>query len=510
MKDPLWAAITSHNGCEERFSQSLVKALQELHDMCDNSKNNFFLTMLITSLLSNHLSWLTSISSPTSQAPSPSSPSSPILTLESPHKEYANGTIAHQLDTLNGSFGKCTKATRLIIVGSDEPLIKALLFVLTYFIRGHDLTAVSRQPCSPTCLYSNRSIEHLCSLSPSSLPHPITTTTATPTSTSQETSGTTYKGLKTCELSANCKLDVVLMPDNGGEDHLSNGHQKAESNNTNGNSNRGRSSSVSAAKTKHLQDASCSCLFRSLCAAYSKLGYSSDFTMLGFAATKNEEAHAIASSAQIAKADANSMDHHSWFPALVDDLRSQVAHPLLPSSQTRATVRSSSCIIADTNSWTCNLVTYNPWNLTRQPFKWKGREYRGVFVDTVAHSQFLHSVMWTISEFHKTGLSSEACLLYVEDKLQELYAHSNVLLEFIGSQQLPETSSAPSASASGSMSGAPPMVTLSDMSTALGFGLGDLILLLSIACTKNPSIVDALHPVDILREGTLNNILPVS
>ncbi|KAF2894253.1 hypothetical protein ILUMI_11914, partial [Ignelater luminosus] len=127
-----WACVSSKNSysCSDKniMAEKCVTELCELLECIDVKHTNFFISTLVTAVLTYHLGWVTTVLPPSS------SDKEKVSKLHNPCNP-----LWGQLTDLYGAIGHPTKVAHTIITGTNKAeLISKLLNSLTYFIRCSD------------------------------------------------------------------------------------------------------------------------------------------------------------------------------------------------------------------------------------------------------------------------------------------------------------------------------------------------------------------------------------
>ncbi|KAK9686288.1 Folliculin-interacting protein 1 [Basidiobolus ranarum] len=100
-------------------------------------------------------------------------------------------------------------------------------------------------------------------------------------------------------------------------------------------------------------------------------------------------------------------------------------------------VSQSSCIVADTNTWQCNLVDYTSKPpLLDSSFEENFVQKKGVTIQRILPSDFVRQTLTQIQSLARLGIPAKSCAGYFEDMLQELFLKSCVVAEFLESQEM--------------------------------------------------------------------------
>ena len=131
LNPPVWLNIVSNPHKRKETLDEFLTELSFIYSMLEkNPKSPFFLSRIITTVLSHHLSWLQSLSKFQSQQSNTQNETSALLT---------------QLNSLFGCIISPTSPfCRVIVLSSNSELSKKILFIISYFIR-----------CSEVCVYNN-------------------------------------------------------------------------------------------------------------------------------------------------------------------------------------------------------------------------------------------------------------------------------------------------------------------------------------------------------------------
>ncbi|XP_048484885.1 folliculin-interacting protein 2 [Plutella xylostella] len=140
---PMWLGVVSAGRTSSKLAESLLSDLCAVLSAADTKHTNFFISTLLTHVLTYHLGWVTTVSPYDVLDPQKSS-------AEEPTRPY--NALWAQLNDLCGSIGFPPRAAKTIISGSKNPqLVNRLLLVLTYFVRCGEVTRneFEYQKCTP-------------------------------------------------------------------------------------------------------------------------------------------------------------------------------------------------------------------------------------------------------------------------------------------------------------------------------------------------------------------------
>ncbi|XP_052750513.1 folliculin-interacting protein 2 isoform X2 [Galleria mellonella] len=131
---PVWLSlVTSDSRTANKTADTLLSDLCSVLSMADTKHTNFFISTLLTHVLTYHLGWVTTVS------PYDTVDLQTQLSRSSEPRRCYNALWA-QLNDLCGSIGFPPRAARTIISGTtNSQFVKRLLIVLTYFVRCGDV-----------------------------------------------------------------------------------------------------------------------------------------------------------------------------------------------------------------------------------------------------------------------------------------------------------------------------------------------------------------------------------
>ena len=155
---------------------------------------------------------------------------------------------------------------------------------------------------------------------------------------------------------------------------------------------------------------------------------------------------------------------NDFMPELAADLKLSVELSVLEEP-----VKKSNCIIADTDKWLVNIASAEGKKCATV----EGDPNCGLSVVKNEPASFVRDLLSAVKGMCKLGLPQETCLMFVEDKLQELYHKSKLVASFVAEQN---ASSVPA----------------DDVVSALGVHRSDMPLLIAIAGTHFPGISERI------------------
>lgn len=130
------------------------------------------------------------------------------------------------------------------------------------------------------------------------------------------------------------------------------------------------------------------------------------------------------------------------------DLQQAVQHSILDEPISEAV-----CIVADTDNWSVNIAS--SCHLDKCPLP-------------CSASRLVCDMVESVSELWKLKMSPEFCMMHLEDRLQEIYFKSMMLVEYAHVNNKP---------------------CMKELTTMLGFDASDMTLLLAVASTHSSQAV---------------------
>ncbi|RZF35798.1 hypothetical protein LSTR_LSTR009214 [Laodelphax striatellus] len=137
IETPLWMSITSKSQHNTELRLDLltkfIRDLGFLLQTLDTKNSNFFMSTLLTAVLTHHLGWVSTVSDENETSGDHCCSKKGQLSALSESHPYS--ALWAQLDDLKGALGNPSKVARTIIIGRSESLVVKVLSVLSYFVR---------------------------------------------------------------------------------------------------------------------------------------------------------------------------------------------------------------------------------------------------------------------------------------------------------------------------------------------------------------------------------------
>ncbi|XP_055373434.1 folliculin-interacting protein 1 [Condylostylus longicornis] len=138
---PVWHSSTFESKLSKHTADNFVKEFSSLLRTLDSKDTNFFISTMVTAVLTYHLGWvatITSISSPSTDFSSNTEGeirNEKQNNLKNAAEQYPYNPLWAQMCDLYGAIGSPPRVSRTIISGKDKNLMEKFLHVLGYFIR---------------------------------------------------------------------------------------------------------------------------------------------------------------------------------------------------------------------------------------------------------------------------------------------------------------------------------------------------------------------------------------
>ncbi|KAH8302564.1 hypothetical protein KR044_008281, partial [Drosophila immigrans] len=153
IKTPVWLSITtSGSKYSKTVAERFIKELCDLLSFADTKDSNFFISTMLTGILTNHLGWVATVSAFNSSRSSSGSTASAASAaierrakLQQVAQKHPYNALWAQLGDLYGAIGMPPKLARTIIYGTEKMWVEKLLNVLTYFIRCSEVRRTAKR-----------------------------------------------------------------------------------------------------------------------------------------------------------------------------------------------------------------------------------------------------------------------------------------------------------------------------------------------------------------------------
>ncbi|CAH1246397.1 FNIP2 [Branchiostoma lanceolatum] len=146
IQEPVWLNMMSYSKQRRSLVEHFLQELIVTMDHCNNKTTNYFLSTLLTAVLTHHLAWVPTVT-PAGATP----PSRTYLdkhsskTLDMLAKTHPYNPLWAQLSDLYGAIGYPIKLARTVVTGRKAELVNRLLYLLSYFIRCSEVNENSEE-----------------------------------------------------------------------------------------------------------------------------------------------------------------------------------------------------------------------------------------------------------------------------------------------------------------------------------------------------------------------------
>ncbi|XP_052772268.1 folliculin-interacting protein 1-like isoform X2 [Mya arenaria] len=152
LTEPIWLTMMSYTSYRYMLCDRFLKEFVGLVKTFETKNSNFFMSSLLTAVLTHHLAWVPTV------MPAGGTPTGTYLGKHSAKwvdtlaKSHPYNPLWAQLGDLYGAIGFPLKLSRTVVVGKKADIVKKFLFILSYFIRCSDILETSDVGCLDTYL----------------------------------------------------------------------------------------------------------------------------------------------------------------------------------------------------------------------------------------------------------------------------------------------------------------------------------------------------------------------
>ncbi|KAI9282210.1 folliculin-interacting protein middle domain-containing protein [Sporodiniella umbellata] len=132
IQEPLWLNMSTFPHRKQAYQESLMKELIALLHQFNDKSHSYFISTLLTAVLTHHLSWVYTVAPPNTHIPVHQGDYDPLWA---------------QLSDLYGFVGTPSRITRTIVTGLQPSLVRRILYILTYFIRCNEVYETTEDRC---------------------------------------------------------------------------------------------------------------------------------------------------------------------------------------------------------------------------------------------------------------------------------------------------------------------------------------------------------------------------
>ncbi|XP_065911653.1 folliculin-interacting protein 2-like isoform X2 [Dysidea avara] len=137
IEDPVWLTLVTRPDARKTVCAMFMKELMNAITKFDTKDTKFFMSTLLTAILTHHCAWIYTVSQDTPDRQEENKHKSKALDMLS--KSHPYNSLWAQLGDLYGAITHPMTVTRTVVTGRVSQLVECLLFLLTYFIRCFDI-----------------------------------------------------------------------------------------------------------------------------------------------------------------------------------------------------------------------------------------------------------------------------------------------------------------------------------------------------------------------------------
>ncbi|EGG18507.1 hypothetical protein DFA_04001 [Cavenderia fasciculata] len=402
LEKPLWIDSLSHPSTKRQYFITFLDNLRDLLPLYNTPKTKFFLTTMISSILTYNLTWLANMLASCTNSTAYRCTADRCNTLYNYENQFIN-QMAEMVGYTGCLSPQCRnvkaqqRLSKLVLIAPKEDVAKKFLQVISYFWRSFELVINKNNINNLSNMYSgddlgkpfifdqssnnnnnnnSNTAEHQQQGTPSS--------SSVPMGSSFNNNNQTFNNHNSHTPMKYSTMPPIYQHGNGTPSKSTPTSPPPSIPLPTTNFNIGSYDSTVPSFIHNLP--------RSMLGGYSTK-YVSDQSIL--AVPKND-----------------------FFPQLVDDLRLWIDYHPFPSP-----VREFTAIIADTTKSSCELVVVSKENLwsDTNPITVNQTSYPDVKILKANFSEYVSSILNTIVHFWTIGMPPESCIIYLEDKLRELF-----------------------------------------------------------------------------------------
>ncbi|KAF4516820.1 hypothetical protein B566_EDAN006214 [Ephemera danica] len=137
LAQPVWLGLVSSSchSSQSVLGHTFLSDLCQLLASLDTKSTNFFISTLVTAVLTHHLGWVPTVLPGTSPPLSTRTDKTANQMLDSLAKSHPYNALWAQLGDLLGALGHPLRVSRTIVTGQQTGLLDKLVRVLSYFVR---------------------------------------------------------------------------------------------------------------------------------------------------------------------------------------------------------------------------------------------------------------------------------------------------------------------------------------------------------------------------------------
>ncbi|CAL1529000.1 unnamed protein product [Lymnaea stagnalis] len=147
LPEPVWLTMMSTTTYKTKLCEKFMKTFVNLIAKYDNKNCKFFVSTLLSAVLTQHLAWVATVT-PAGGTPSPTYLDKHTAKwVDTLAKTHPYNPLWAQLGDLFGAIGLPLKISRTMVVGKKAEVVKDFLYILSYFIRCSEVHENSDPQC---------------------------------------------------------------------------------------------------------------------------------------------------------------------------------------------------------------------------------------------------------------------------------------------------------------------------------------------------------------------------
>ncbi|BFZ17612.1 hypothetical protein BsWGS_20651 [Bradybaena similaris] len=135
LPEPVWLTLTSAATYKTRLCEKFLQILASLFTKYNNKKHKFFVSSLLSAVLSHHLAWVATVTPANAIQSSTYLDKHTAKWVDALTKSHPYNPLWAQLGDLYGAISFPRRISRTVVIGRKPEVVKQFLFILSYFIR---------------------------------------------------------------------------------------------------------------------------------------------------------------------------------------------------------------------------------------------------------------------------------------------------------------------------------------------------------------------------------------
>ncbi|KAK6169131.1 hypothetical protein SNE40_020241 [Patella caerulea] len=139
LSEPVWLNMMSYSTNRYALCKDFMNDFMTLVAKYDNKSTKFFISTLISAVLTHHLAWVPTVTPAGGTLSTTYEEKHSAKWIDDLAKVHPYNPLWAQLSDLYGAIGYPLKQARTVVVGKNADLVKKVLTILSYFIRCSDI-----------------------------------------------------------------------------------------------------------------------------------------------------------------------------------------------------------------------------------------------------------------------------------------------------------------------------------------------------------------------------------